>query len=80
MDSSELTDRDGDALTITMDDGGAWITCTSGDREVTVGPFLTAVLGSVLTQGKNSRAESPSATRATRGPVTPGAPAPLRCA
>ncbi|PWH05060.1 hypothetical protein DEO23_14770 [Brachybacterium endophyticum] len=39
MTTHELTDRDGDALTVTRDEGLTWITTTSGTDEVTVGPF-----------------------------------------
>lgn len=41
---TELTDPDGDALTITSDAAGTWITCTSGGEEVTVGPFPSGAL------------------------------------
>lgn len=45
---AELTDPDGDALTITSDYAGTWITCSSGDDEVTVGPFPTGELRATL--------------------------------
>lgn len=35
----ELSDRDRDALTLHRDTAGIWVTCTSGDQEVTVGPL-----------------------------------------
>lgn len=35
----ELTDQDGDALTVYRNKEGTWVTCTSQDEEVTVGPF-----------------------------------------
>ncbi|MGO2311185.1 MULTISPECIES: hypothetical protein [Brachybacterium] len=41
MDSIEISDRDGDALTITTGADGVWITCTQGPHEVTVGPLPT---------------------------------------
>lgn len=37
--SLELSDPDRDALTVFRDDTGIWMTCTSGDHEVTVGPL-----------------------------------------
>ena len=39
MNTFELSDVDGDALTIISQDNSTWITCTSGAEEVTVGPF-----------------------------------------
>ena len=47
---AELTDPDGDALTITSDSSGTWITCSSGDEEVTVGPFLADALSAALSK------------------------------
>lgn len=47
---TELTDRDGDALTITTSAEGTWITCTSGRDEVTVGPFHFLTLGAGLAE------------------------------
>ena len=44
MNISEFTDRDGEALTITTNAEGTWITCTSARDEVTVGPFLSGIL------------------------------------
>src|SRR5699024_3760904 len=44
----ELTDPDGDALTVTTDAQGTWITCTTVDGEVTAGPFPAAVLAKAL--------------------------------
>ena len=35
----ELSDRDADALTFFSNDEGAWVTCTSGEQEVTIGPL-----------------------------------------
>lgn len=54
MNSIEMTDVDGDALTVIMRDGDAWITCSSGTEEVTVGPFPTRLLHENLTQGTGS--------------------------
>lgn len=48
MNSFEMTDVEGDALTFITRDGSTWITCTSGADEVTVGPFPTHLLGSAL--------------------------------
>lgn len=42
MSCIEMTDIDGDAVTITTRGDFSWITCTSGRDEVTVGPLLTA--------------------------------------
>lgn len=42
MNSIELTDIDGDAVTIINRGDFSGITCTSGRDEVTVGPVLTA--------------------------------------
>lgn len=50
MTALELSDPDGDALTLTTDTDGIWITCTTGAAEVTVGPFLVASLLSALTE------------------------------
>ncbi|MGO2819461.1 MAG: hypothetical protein ACTIA5_01580 [Brachybacterium tyrofermentans] len=41
MKTTELTDIDGDALTITQRLDGTWITCTKGAEEVTIGPVPT---------------------------------------
>ncbi|UVY85369.1 hypothetical protein NLU66_07210 [Brachybacterium sp. NBEC-018] len=35
----ELSDVDTDALTLHADSAGIWVTCTSGETEVTVGPL-----------------------------------------
>ena len=51
MSNIELTDVDGDALTIYIRDESTWITCTSGTEEVTVGPFPTQVVRSVVDRG-----------------------------
>lgn len=48
MDSFEMTDIDGDALTFITRDGSTWITCTSGADEVTVGPFPAHLLRRAL--------------------------------
>ncbi|HEX7350553.1 hypothetical protein [Brachybacterium sp.] len=44
----EATDPDGDALTVTMDAQGVWVTCTSGDDEVTLGPFPATAMEEAL--------------------------------
>lgn len=49
MNSFEMTDIDGDALTFITRDGNTWITCTSGADEVTVGPFPARLLHGALT-------------------------------
>ena len=41
MKTTELTDTDGDALTITQRLDATWITCTKGAEEVTIGPVPT---------------------------------------
>jgi hypothetical protein len=51
MRNIELSDVDGDALTIITQDDSTWITCTSGADEVTVGPFPRHLVEKVLTQG-----------------------------
>lgn len=48
MNSFEMTDIDGDALTFIVRDGSTWITCTSGADEVTVGPFPSHLLRRAL--------------------------------
>lgn len=50
MNSIEMTDVDGDALTVISRGNGTWITCTSGPDEVTVGPFPTRLIRSALDQ------------------------------
>lgn len=51
--SLELSDPDQDALTVHHDGTGVWVTCTSGEQEVTVGPLnreaLVRWLGAVST-------------------------------
>lgn len=42
--SLELSDPDQDALTVHDDDTGVWVTCTSGEQEVTVGPLARETL------------------------------------
>lgn len=44
----EATDLDGDALTVTRDAQGVWVTCTSGADEVTVGPFPAGAIDTAL--------------------------------
>lgn len=51
MNTFELSDVDGDALTIISQDNSTWITCTSGAEEVTVGPFPRHLVQKVFTQG-----------------------------
>lgn len=51
MNSIEMTDVDGDALTIITRGSAAWITSTSGRDEVTVGPFPTGLVKSAILQG-----------------------------
>lgn len=51
LDAAELTDPDGDALTITTNitnTTGIWFTCTSDGDEVTVGPFPAESLKDAL--------------------------------
>lgn len=50
MNSHEHTDPDGDALTITTHNGQAWITCTSGRDEVTIGPLPVATMGAAFAE------------------------------
>ena len=54
----ELTDPDGDALTVTTDAQGTWITCTTDGSEVTVGPFPAAVLAKALSASARMAASS----------------------
>ena len=58
----ELTDPDGDALTVATDAQGTWITCTTDGGEVTVGPFPAAVLAKAL--AASARRAPPAARRA----------------
>lgn len=44
MNSNEYTDTDGDALTITTRGNDVWITCTTDQSEVTIGPISRATL------------------------------------
>lgn len=53
MTTIELSDSDGDALTVTKDLDGVWITCTAGEAEVTVGPLPIAMLLDSLTEAGN---------------------------
>lgn len=50
MNFTELTDPDGDALTLTSNFAGTWFTCSSGSDEVTVGPLSTDELRSALAE------------------------------
>ncbi|MDN5899629.1 MAG: hypothetical protein L0H74_06120 [Brachybacterium sp.] len=58
MTSAELSDPDGDALTITSDHAGTWITCSSGGDEVTVGPFPMGDLRAALAEERLAPARS----------------------
>lgn len=51
MSTIELTDVDGDALSVISRGESTWITCTSGTDEVTVGPFPTHLARTVLERG-----------------------------
>lgn len=51
MSTIELTDVDGDALSVISRGDSTWITCTSGSDEVTVGPFPTHLVRSILGRG-----------------------------
>lgn len=48
----ELSDRDHDALTMHLDAAGVWVTCTSGDKEITIGPVAGEVLSAWLVSGQ----------------------------
>lgn len=50
MKTTELTDTDGDALTITQRLDGTWITCTKGAEEVTIGPIPTDAIRNAFEQ------------------------------
>lgn len=67
MNSIEMTDVDGDALTIITRGSAAWITSTSGRDEVTVGPFPTGLVKSAILQGATLQEAF------TQGATTPGA-------
>ena len=56
--AAELTDPDGDALTLTTDAQGTWITCTTDGSEVTVGLFPAAVLAKALSASARMAASS----------------------
>lgn len=45
----ELSDHDGDALTITTRGADVWITCTTDLSEVTIGPIPRTALHAALT-------------------------------
>lgn len=66
MDTIELSDPDGDALTVTTDTDGIWVTCTADDAEVTVGPLaaLPAATVSDPTGRDRIRPPQPSSRRA----------------
>ena len=44
----ELSDHDGDALTITTRGADVWITCTTERSEVTIGPIPRSALRDAL--------------------------------
>ncbi|WP_394214002.1 hypothetical protein [Brachybacterium vulturis] len=48
MDTIELSDPDGDALTVMRGAEGIWITCAGGEAEATVGPLAAATLRDAL--------------------------------
>lgn len=48
LDVVEVTDPDGDALTVMRDGRGVWVTCTSAADEVTLGPFPVDTLEKAL--------------------------------
>ena len=78
MNSMELTDLDGDALTIITHGDDTWITCTSGPEEVTVGPIPSTQLHRVLGMAgdphrRGSRAvTSAEPRRSHQSPAAPG--------
>lgn len=51
IDPLELSDRDHDALTMHHDGSGVWVTCTSGDQEVTIGPVARDAISGWLAAG-----------------------------
>ncbi len=51
IDPLELSDRDHDALTLHLDEAGVWVTCTSGEHEVTIGPVARELLAHWLEPG-----------------------------
>lgn len=54
IDPLELSDRDHDALTMHHDGSGVWVTCTSGDQEVTIGPVARDAISEWLAAGITS--------------------------
>jgi hypothetical protein len=75
MSNIELTDGDGDALTIYIRGESTWITCTSGAEEVTVGPFATHVVRSFVDRGFEVEAGTLSSL-VRRGPGDGSSPRP----
>ena len=75
MNSIEMSDVDGDALTIIRNGNRAWITCTSGRDEVTVGPFPAHLLRRTVLSG--SDADGGSAVMIGRPEQQPVAEVPL---
>ena len=58
MRTLEMTDDDGDALSIIHDDTSLWITCTADGEEVTVGPLSTASVTTLLSAAVEFREAS----------------------
>lgn len=48
----ELSDHDGDALTLTTRGTDVWITCTTDLSEVTIGPIPRAALHDALSDSR----------------------------
>lgn len=70
MNSIEMTDLDGDALTLITRDGNAWITCTSGADEVTVGPFPLRMLRRALQSEPQGEEQFTTTFIGTSAPVS----------
>lgn len=71
MSTIEMTDVDGDALSVISRGDSTWITCTSGSDEVTVGPFPTHLVRSILGRGL-ALEDSTVAALVKRGPDRAG--------
>lgn len=54
MNSIEMTDVDGDALSFISRDASTWVTCTSSADEVTVGPFPTRLVRRAFQHGDDT--------------------------
>lgn len=76
MNSIEMSDVDGDALTFISHEDRTWITCTSGADEVTVGPFSTRLLRGAISPQLEGM-DQVAATLVTNAPAPdlPGADA-----